>query len=190
MNTQQNSSDLSDKHSTPSIPYTPFDTLTSKNALTYHVIQSGYSAFNPLGVAAGGILHTVGLYRRPPSILASMGSLGIASGALGILVGLGGLSSISKKGEKATPKWNEDGISQRVEGLRTNFNVRVIDVSTWIGAGLSVVALVGARGPTGLRLSPGFMGVMQAVGLGTALGSVGAIGCILATTPKEDNEEG
>jgi hypothetical protein len=191
MNTQQKS-DLPDAKSIdgPSVSWTPFDNIKSspQNAMTYHVIQAGYSAMTPLGAAAGGILYGLG-WRRFPSIFATMGSTGLFAGGVGMLMGLGGMQSISKKGEKATPKWNEEGIQQRVDGLSHNFKVRVIDLSTWAGIGIAAVALVGAGGPGRIKLSPGVLGAFQAVSLGSTLGSLGAIGCIFATAPKDDEDE-
>ena len=115
-----------------------------------------------------------------------MGSASLAAGGVGMLMGLGGMQSIARKGEKASPPWNEDGIRNRVDGLSHNFKVRVIDLSVWSGIGLAIVALIGIGGPIRMKLSPGALGAMQAVGLGSAMGSMGAIGCILSTTPNND----
>ena len=70
--------------------------------------------------------------------------------------------------------------------LQQGFKVRVIDLSVWSGIGLAIVALIGIGGPIRMKLSPGALGAMQAVGLGSAMGSMGAIGCILSATPNND----
>jgi hypothetical protein len=134
------------------------------------------------------VLYGLG-WRRFPSIFAAMGSAGLVAGGVGVLMGLGGMQNKAKKGEKASPPWNEEGIQQRVDGLSHNFNVRVIDLSVWSGIGLAAGALVVAGGPSRMKLSPGALGAMQAVSLGSALGSLGAIGCIFSTRPKEDEDE-
>lgn len=118
-----------------------------------------------------------------------MGSASLLAGGIGIMIGLNGMSSTARSGEKASPPWNDGGIQTRVDGLSNNFNVRVIDVSCWGGVGLSALALIGARGPSRMKLNPGVLGVMQAVGLGSAWGSLGAIGCILLSTTMDDEDE-
>eukprot|EP00956_Cyclotella_meneghiniana_P044682 scaffold330268_cov73-Cyclotella_meneghiniana.AAC.3 len=157
--------------------------------MTYHVMLSGYSALTPMGAAAGGLFHTIGLWRRYPSVFASMGSASLLAGGVGIIIGLNGMSSTARKGKKASPPWDDVGIQTRVDGLSNNFNVRVIDLSCWCGMGLSALSLIGAGGPSRMKLNPGVFGVMQAVGLGSALGSLGAIGCILLTTSLNDQDE-
>ena len=108
--------------------------------MTYHVMLSGYSALTPIGATAGGLLYTIGLWRRYPSVFASMGSASLLAGGIGIMIGLNGMSSTARRGEKASPPWNDDGIQTRVDGLSNNFNVRVIDVSCWGCMALSGLA--------------------------------------------------
>ena len=193
MNTQQNSNNLQDDAESihgPSVSWTPFDTLKSnpQNAMTYHVMAAGYSALTPIGAASGAILYGLG-WRRFPTLFATMGAASLAAGGVGMLMGLGGMQSTARKGKKASPPWNEDGVRNRVDGLSHNFKVRVMDLSMWSGIGLAAVALVGAGGPSRMKLSPGAFGAMQAVGLGSALGGLGAIGCILSTTPNDADDE-
>jgi hypothetical protein len=191
MDSQRNE-DLPDPKSMdgPKVSWTPFDTFkpNPKSAMTYHVMAAGYSAFNPLGATAGAVLYGLG-WRRFPTLMAAMGSAGLAAGGVGMLMGLGGMQSTAKKGEKASIPWTEEGIQQRVDGLSHNFKVRVIDLSVWSGIGLAAVSLVAGGGPRRLNLSPGLLGVMQAISLGSALGSLGAIGCIYSTSRKEGEDE-
>ena len=55
--------------------------------------------------------------------------------------------------------------------------------------GLAAGALALAGGPQKLRLSPGVMGVMQALSLGSTLGSLSAMACIYAIVPKVEEDE-
>ncbi|KAL3790955.1 hypothetical protein HJC23_004937 [Cyclotella cryptica] len=173
----------------PKVNWTVADTFRPNphTAMTYHVMSAGYSAFTPLGAAIGALLYGAG-WRRFPSVWATMGSTGLVAGGLGLLAGLGGMQSTAKKGEKAKIPWTEEGIQQRVDGLSHNFKVRVIDLSVWSGIGLAAGVLMVA-GPGKLKLSPGVLGALQGVSLGSALGSLGAIGCIFSTATKEESHE-
>jgi len=95
----------------------------------------------------------------------------------------------ARQGESASPPWNDEGIQQRVDGLSHNFKVRVLDLSAWAGVGVAAGAMVLAGGPKKFKFSPGILGVMQGLSLGSALGSLGAIGCIFSTRPKFDEDE-
>jgi hypothetical protein len=64
----------------------------------------------------------------------------------------------------------------------------MIDLLLWSGIGLFAGMLMVA-GPGKLKLSPGVLGVFQGVSLGSAVGSIGAIGCIFSTATKEESYE-
>lgn len=177
----------------PVIKNTVADLLKSNPELfmTYHVMCTPFVLFNTVGVLLGGGLYgIIGLrHSALPSALATMGTAGLVTGCGGMLLGLGALAATSKKGEAASPPWNENGIQQRVDGLSHNFKVRVLDVSVWSGMGLAVGALLLAGGhPAKLKLSGGTLGVLQALSLGSAIGSLGAFGCIYKTLPPKDEE--
>jgi len=156
--------------------------------MTYHVMSAGYDAFTPVGATVGGILY--GIRWRPfPSVLAMMGTGGLIGGSLGMVLGLTTMQKKARQGESASPPWNDEGIQQRVDGLSHNFKVRVLDLSAWAGVGVAAGAMVLAGGPKKFKFSPGILGVMQGLSLGSALGSLGAIGCIFSTRPKFDEDE-
>ena len=176
----------------PVIKNTVADLLKSNPELfmTYHVMSTPFGLFNTVGVLLGGGLYGLGV-RRPssfPSALAMMGTAGLITGCGGMLLGLGGLAKTVQKGEAATPPWNADGIQQRIDGLSHNFKVRVLDLSVWSGMGLAVGALVLSGGPSKLKLSGGALGALQALSLGSALGGLGAFGCIYKTLPPKEEE--
>eukprot|EP00970_Alexandrium_tamarense_P013598 scaffold3523_cov194-Alexandrium_tamarense.AAC.1 len=174
----------------PQVKWTPGDVFASNPStfMTYHVMTAGYDAFTPLGAAAGAALYGL-RFRSLPSVYAMMGFTGLIAGGIGMAVGLGGMQQKAQLGEKASPPWNEEGIQQRVDGISHNFKVRVLDLSVWSGAGLGLVTAIVAGGPTRLRLSSGVLGVLQAVSLGSALGSLSAFGCIYATAPKDVGDD-
>ena len=82
----------------PTVSWAPFDTFKSnpQNAMTYHVMNAGYSAFTPIGAGGGGIIYGLAM-RRYPSVFAAMGSAGLIAGGVGMLMGLGGMQSTAKK---------------------------------------------------------------------------------------------
>jgi hypothetical protein len=174
----------------PVIKNTVADVFKSnpKVAVTYHVMSTPFSLFNTAGVLLGGGLYGAG-FRPLPSALAMMGTTGVVAGSLGMVLGLAAMSGIAAKGEAASPPWNQDGIQQRVDGLSHNFKVRVLDLSAWSGMAVAAGALLFAGGPSKLKLSAGPLGVLQALSLGTALGSFGAFGCMYSNRPSEEDDE-
>ena len=158
--------------------------------LTYHVASSGLHAVGTAGCLLGGVLYGSGLYRSPPSVWAAMGTAGLAGSVAGVALGLTTMASVAYKGEAAKPvPWTIDGIHQRTDGLRHNFIVRIMDQNAWLGAALAAGALLYAGGPTKLKLSPGILGVGQALNLGTSLGVLGAAACVWATRPPRDDAD-
>jgi hypothetical protein len=163
-------------------------------SLTYHCATTGSFLLNTVGVAIGAGLYGCGIHRLPllaaaPSWAALSGTTGCALGGVGMAAGLAALAGISRKGENATPiPFTNDGVQQRVDGLRHNYMVRLVDLSCWSGMGLAATALVVAGGPAKLQLSVGTLGVMQALSLGSALGGLGAFGCLYSLRRKNQRE--
>lgn len=174
----------------PAVKWTVADLFASNAnvAMTYHVMGAGYDALTPVGTLLGGAIYAVGY--RPMPALAFMGTTGLLTGTVGMALGLTGMMSTARKGEKATPlPWNEEGVQQRVDGLKHNFKVRILDKSVWYGIGMAGGALLFAGGPAKLGLSKGPLGVAQALSLGSAIGGLSAFGCIYATLPKKDDDD-
>lgn len=186
----------------PVVAHTVADLFRShpRTFMTYHVMSAGYGALTPLGVGTGAILYYTGLYRplsssSSSSALANIATAGLVAGGAGLCLGLYKKNQIARQQVTAPSKnklpWTDDGIQQRVDGLSHNFKVRVLDLSVWTGIGVATGVLLWAGGPVALGLSPGLPGILQGWSLGSAAGSVGAIGCIMATAPttsKLDDE--
>lgn len=175
----------------PVIRWTVNDIFKGNNRLfiSYHVVCSGFYALSPVGCLLGGALSGAGLFRPYPTVLSSMGTVGFGAGCLGMAIGASGLYSIANKGAAASPPWTNDGIQQRVDGLSHNFKVRVLDLSAWSGMAVAATTLVALGGPVKLGLASGTMGVVQALTLGSSIGSLAAFGCIYATLPKKDDDD-
>ena len=157
---------------------------------TYHVVSVGFGALTPIGAALGGALWYSGVYKPFPTALPMLGTAGLVAGGAGMAIGYFGMRAVASKGADASPiPWTEDGIQQRVNGLSHNFKVRVLDLSMWSGMGLATGAMLLAGGPASLGLSSGMLGVMQGLSLGSAAGTLGAIGCVIATNQKEEKDD-
>mmetsp|Transcript_25909 Transcript_25909/g.61003 ORF Transcript_25909/g.61003 Transcript_25909/m.61003 type:complete len:192 (+) Transcript_25909:145-720(+) len=164
----------------PAVKWTIADLFAVNNNLfmTYHVMGAGWDALTPVGSVLGGVLFGTNLYRPYPGLLASMGTVGFGVGCAGMALGLAKMSHTASQGENASPPWNKDGVQNRVDGLKHNFMVRVMDLSAWSGMGLAAAAMVGFGGPANLGLAKGSIGVVQGLALGSTLGGFGAFGCI------------
>jgi hypothetical protein len=161
-----------------------------KLAVTYHVTSTPFCLLNTAGVLLGGGLYGVGLFRPMfPSAWAMMGTTGLVAGSSGMLLGLAGMAGIAAKGEAASPPWDDDGIQNRADRLGHNYMVRVLDLSAWCGMGVAAGALLFAGGPSKLNLSGGPLGVFQALSLGTAIGGLGAFGCMYSNRPSYEDDE-
>ena len=189
----KDSSDLLDSKSMdgPKVKRTMADLfdINDMTFLTYHVASSGFNAVGTAGCILGGALYGSGLYRSPPSVWAAMGTFGLIGSVAGAALGLTKMASVASKGEAQTVPWTTDGIHQRTDGLRHNFIVRIMDQNAWLGLAVAAGALLYAGGPTKLKLSPGLLGVGQAMNLGTSLGVLGAAGCVWATRPPSDDTD-
>jgi hypothetical protein len=185
----------------PTVQYTVHDLLRShpKLFLTYHVISTPFDVFNTIGVVSGAGLYGIGFRSVPERLISSKfmmsttsrlavmsATTGLAFGCVGMALGATALTNLAMKGESATPTpFNEDGIKQRVNGLAHNFMVRVFDLSCWSGIGLASLSLLIAGGPSKLKLCSGTLGVLQALSLGSALGGLGAVGCVYSMRTKD-----
>jgi hypothetical protein len=174
----------------PVVHWAPADLFNGNNQsyMTYHVMGSGWDALTPVGSLVGVAAWKLG-YRPYPTMLALMGTSSLVAGCAGACLGLIGMRSIASKGEQATPPWTPDGVQNRVDGLRHNFNARVMDVSAWGGVGVAAGTLLYAGGPLKLGLRSGALGVAQALCLGSAAGTVGAFICIAAHKAKQERED-
>ena len=186
----------------PTVLFTVHDALRNypKLFITYHAINTPFCIFNTMGNVIGAGLYGLGLRTIlvrliSPSLITSSTSklavttstMGLAFGCLGMALGVGALSRVILKGENATPiPYNDEGVQQRVNGLSHNFMVRIIDLSCWSGMGLSATALIVAGGPSKLKLCAGSLGVAQALSLGSALGGIGAFGCLYSLRMKDN----
>lgn len=189
----------------PKVPYTVHDMLLSnpKAFLTYHVMSTPFFLFNTMGSVVGAGLYGIGLRTIPARLIAPAfitsstsrlavvtSATGLTFGCLGTLLGVAALSRVAMKGEDATPiPYNDEGVQQRVNGLSHNFMVRVVDLSCWSGMGIAATALLIAGGPSKLKLCTGTLGVVQALSLGSALGGLGALGCLYSMRMKGEDDE-
>lgn len=170
----------SSKMEDPKIPWTIADLSSipsAKMGVVYHVMGTPFDLFNPTGAVIGGLLSFTSFGKRVGAI-PMIANGGLLAGGAGMSLGLMALYGVSQKGEQASPPWNDEGIQQRVDGLRHNFHVRILDLSVWSGIGLAggITAFIG--GPAKLGLANGTLGVLQALSLGSTVGSLAGMGCI------------
>ena len=69
--------------------------------------------------------------------------------------------------------FDADGLQNRVDGMSHNYRIRAMDLGVWMGvlAAGGVLAYNGCNA-SNLGLSPGTLGQLQAIGLGSASASV------------------
>jgi hypothetical protein len=166
----------------PSISWTVADLFKVNNKLfmTYHVTASGCDYLAPLGCAVGALaLPNISRFSNLTRLQAA-GTGGLMLGGTGMGLGLIAMINIATSKNPRIP-WDDDGIQMRVDGLSHNYRVRALDLGVWLGVAAAGATLVYAGGPTKLGLSPGNFGKMQALALGSAVGSVGANVFISAT---------
>lgn len=169
----------------PTVGWAPNDILTGKPRafLTYHVMSSGYDYLTPLGTTIGGVISMTPLKQKLFPRLTPLqvaGSVGFASGVLGMALGLAAMYGISKKPNPKIP-FTDEGIQMRVDGLKHNYMVRVMDLGVTGGLASAGGLMLVLGGPTSLGLSAGTLGMAQGIGLGSAVGSFASIGYINAT---------
>jgi len=188
----------------PVVPWTVADTVRhmagNRAFMTYHVMMTPWALGTPVGCVLGagiyGVQTLLSSSRPSSSVLQSMATTGLVVGGLGVTVGLTRRIMLGIQGEKAQAKipWTADGIQQRVDGLSHNFLVRVLDLSAWNGLAAATASLVVLGGPVPLGLAAGPWGVVQALTLGSSLGSLGGIGCVYsvksaAKAALDDNDD-
>mmetsp|Transcript_15311 Transcript_15311/g.33296 ORF Transcript_15311/g.33296 Transcript_15311/m.33296 type:complete len:208 (+) Transcript_15311:159-782(+) len=173
----------------PTVKWAVNDLLAfnSRLFMAYHVALSGWDYMVPFGTIIGGMLYGVGY--RPLPALQLMGNTGLGFGVFGMCAGLGLMTKTAMAGKGHSGlAWDDDGIQTRVDGLRHNFMVRVMDNGAWNGIILAAGAMAVAGGPKAMGLGAGKMGVLQGLVLGSAIGSLGGIGCVSYTKRSESND--
>lgn len=163
----------------PVVQKTVSDLFRSNSRLFifYHAADAGYNFLTPLGAGSAGLAYLAG-FKPYPTLPQTMGTGGLVGGSMGIVLGCALATKIAFNGEKSSPPWNDDGIQMRVDGLSHNFKVRVMENSVWSGAVIALCTTLFIRNPASFRLSAGPMGYLQAIGLGSALGSLAGLTCI------------
>lgn len=157
----------------PTVPWTVNDIFKFNNQIfiAYHCMGTGYDYFSALGCALGGIVLPNTSKFSHMSRLQAAGMGGAIGGGTGMALGLFAL--VGKINAKDPPlPWDSDGIQTRVDGLSHNYRIRAMDLGVWLGilgAGGSVLY---AGGPLRLGLSNGPVGYVQAIGIGSAVGSI------------------
>ena len=190
--TEQKQALLRKKMDGPVIPWTIGDTVQqvagNRVFITYHAVITPWALATPVGCAVGAGLYATKL---SSSFLQSMATTGLIFGGLGVTVGMALRTRLAMQGEKATAKipWNDEGIQQRVDGLSHNFKVRVLDLSAWNGLAAATASLVVLGGPVPMGLASGTWGVVQALTLGSSLGSLGGISCIYSGMDRDDFDD-
>lgn len=159
----------------PTVPFAPNDILKFNNKMfmLYHVMASGYDHLTPVGCLVGAaIIPLIPKYDGAFTRLQAAGTGGIIAGGAGMGLGVLALVSTMNMKEPRIP-FDEAGWQQRVNGLSHNYGVRALDLGVVLGAvaGGAAVAYHGGS-PTALNLSPGTLGRLQAVALGSAAASV------------------
>lgn len=181
----------------PVVKYTVQDVFKSNptGLITYHAMALGYDYLSIVGAIVGGASY-VAKYRPYPNILQSIGTGSLIGGCTGVVLGLAAVAGIASKGENASPPWNADGRQQRVDGLSHNFKVRVADLGGWSGVAVAAGTVAAFGGPIKVGLSAGPFGVLQALSLGTAAGTLLSVGYLtyqdkknaLTDDDDDDNE--
>jgi hypothetical protein len=159
----------------PTIKWTVADSTKVNNKLfmTYHVMSSGYDFLTPLGCLFGAVgLPSTSKFSNL-SRLQAAGTGGLIAGGTGMAMGLLAMTMTAYAKEPRYP-WDEDGIQMRVDGISRNYFVRSMDLGVCLGIAAAGASLAYAGGPATLGLSAGTFGRLQAVALGSAMGSVGA----------------
>ena len=166
----------------PSISWTVNDLFKYNNRvfLLYHCMSSGFDVLIPVG----GLIGAFALPRTSKfSHLTRLQAAGTGSALAGGLgMSLGALAMLRVAYSKDPPlPFDDDGIKTRVDGLSHNYGVRVRDLGVWIASAAAGGAMLAARGPVPLGLSPGAMGLIQGLALGSMTGSIASVVVVALT---------
>jgi hypothetical protein len=163
----------------PKVPWTVADLFYRPPllALTYHVSSAGYDFFTPVGAVVGGVTSVF----RSGSTIQYVANGGLIGGATGITLGLVGMFAASKNPNAKLP-FDGDGLQTRAQGLKHNYKVRTMDLSAWTGLAIAGGYMAFAGKPT--LLAGGTFGVLQALSLGSAAGSLAGITYITITEKR------
>jgi hypothetical protein len=166
----------------PSIPFAPNDIFKFNNSLflLYHVMGSGYDYMTPLGCAIGTFAVPLIPKFKDLTKLQAAGTGACIAGGAGMGLGVLAMANIATKKSSKLP-WDEGGRQNRVDGLSHNYRVRALDLGVWLGIAAAGATVAYKGGTTPLGLSSGTLGKLQAVGLGSAAGSVLSIIFVAAT---------
>jgi hypothetical protein len=166
----------------PSVPFAPNDLFKFNNTLflLYHVMGSGYDYLSPIGCAIGSVAVPLIPKFKDLTRLQAAGTGAVIAGSTGMGLGCLAMINIATKRDKALP-WDEGGRQNRVDGLSHNSRVRALDLGVWLSILAAGATVAYKGGPTELGLSAGTLGKLQAIGLGSAAGSVMANIFIAAT---------
>ena len=157
----------------PSISWTVNDLFKFDNRtfLLYHCMSSGFDVLTPIG----GILGAFALPRTSKfsnlTRLQAAGTGSAIAGGLGLSLGALALVGVAYSKDPPLP-FDDDGIQTRVDGLSHNYGVRARDLGVWIASAAAGGAMLAAGGPVRLGLSPGTMGIIQVLALGSMTGSI------------------
>ena len=147
-------------------------------ALIYHVMGTSYDFFTLIGALVGAGTSAI-IHDYP--FLPYIANCGLISGIVGMVFGLALLAAASKSSNPKLP-FDDAGLETRANGLKHNHNVRIIDLCVWAGIALAGANIV----VTGIPpfLSSDFLGVFQALSLGSAAGGAVGIACLAAVEAR------
>lgn len=192
MSAEQEEEDLLDPKNMdgPEVKWAVNDIFANNKRLfmTYHVMNSGWDYMTTLGSLVGGALYGIRLgLGKPPATpaLQFIASTTLGFGCFGMCAGLGLMTQTAMQGEGRNGlAWDDDGIQTRVDGLRHNFMVRVMDNSVWSGMLLAGGVMVMAGGPHKIGLRLGTYGMLQGLALGSTVGSLAGMTCVSINNNK------
>jgi hypothetical protein len=173
----------------PSVRWTVNDLAAFNNKfyLTYHCMGAGYDFLSPLGCLVGLALPFTKYSKfASMSSLQAAGTGGIVAGTAGMALGLAAVVGKAYSSSTSNPEggglpMNDEGIEQRVNGLKHNYIVRSMDRGVWFGVAAMGGAMAYAGGPAKLGFSSGLWGGMQALGVASGVSSVLTMGYVSAT---------
>ena len=159
----------------PSVPWTVNDLFKSDKSLymLYHCMSCGYDTMTPVGSLVGALVLPNTFAFSHLTRLQAAGTGSIMGGCAGMGIGVLALASTASSTNPKIP-WNDVGIHMRVSGLAHNYRTRAMDLGAWVGVSVTGGAMLYVGGPERLGFSKGPYGGLQAMALGSAVGSMGA----------------